>query len=50
MLRSQFWEPEHWPGLMGLPRLAVTTVDAGKLDLNPQEIHEIVKNDRRERL
>ena len=50
MIRSKLWEPEHWPDLDGLPRLAQTMVDAGKLELSEQEMHEIVVNDESERL
>jgi PPOX class probable FMN-dependent enzyme len=50
MIRSKLWEPDHWPNLDGLPRLAQTMVDAGKLELSEQEMHEIVVNDERERL
>ena len=50
MIRSKLWDPEHWPDLDGLPRLAQTMVDAGKLELSEQEMHEIVVNDEQERL
>jgi len=50
MIRSKLWETEHWPDLEGLPRLAETMVDAGKLDLTESQMHEIVLNDERERL
>ncbi len=50
MIRSKLWEAEHWPDLAGLPRLAETMVDAGKLDLSESQMHEIVLNDERERL
>ncbi|MEM7707812.1 MAG: MSMEG_1061 family FMN-dependent PPOX-type flavoprotein [Pseudomonadota bacterium] len=50
MIRSQLWQSEHWPSLDGLPRLAQTMVDAGKLELTESEMHEIVINDERERL
>lgn len=50
MIRSKLWQPEHWPELDGLPRLAETMVDAGKLELSESEMHRIVENDERERL
>ena len=50
MIRSKLWQPQDWPGLDGLPRLAQTMVDAGKLELTEDEMHEIVANDERERL
>lgn len=50
MIRSKLWQPDHWPGLEGLPRLAETMVDAGKLELSEEEMHAIVINDESERL
>ncbi|MFY0991148.1 pyridoxamine 5'-phosphate oxidase family protein [Halomonas sp. C05BenzN] len=50
MIRSKLWQPEHWPDLEGLPRLAQTMVDAGNLELTENEMHRIVINDERERL
>ncbi len=50
MIRSKLWQSDHWPDLDGLPRLAETMVDAGKLDLTPVQMHEIVLNDERKRL
>ncbi|TFH86211.1 pyridoxamine 5'-phosphate oxidase family protein [Billgrantia azerbaijanica] len=50
MLRSKLWQPEHWPDLEGLPRLAQTMVDAGNLALTEDEMHRIVADDERERL
>ena len=50
MKRSKLWEHEVWPNLEGLPRLAATMVDAGKLELTENEMHEIVINDEVERL
>jgi hypothetical protein len=50
MIRSKLWDPAHWPNLDGLPRLAETMVDAGKLELSESEMHQIVENDERERL
>jgi PPOX class probable FMN-dependent enzyme len=50
MIRSKLWQTEHWPDLQGLPRLAQTMVDGGKLELAEGEMHEIVVNDERERL
>lgn len=50
IVRSKLWEQDAWPDLNGLPRLAQTMVDAGKLDLSAEEMHETVLNDERERL
>ncbi|MFT5573090.1 MAG: putative pyridoxine 5'-phosphate oxidase superfamily flavin-nucleotide-binding protein [Cryomorphaceae bacterium] len=50
MIRSKLWKPESWPDLDGLPRLAETMVNAGKLDISESEMHEIIVNDERERL
>ena len=50
MLRSKLWQPEQWPSLEGLPRLAETMVDAGKLELSESEMHEIIVKNERERL
>jgi PPOX class probable FMN-dependent enzyme len=50
MIRSSLWKTERWPDLDGLPRLAQTMVDAGKLELTEAEMHEIVVNDEQERL
>jgi len=50
MIRSRLWTPEYWPDLQGLPRLAETMVDAGKLELSESEMHKIVLNDELERL
>jgi uncharacterized protein len=50
MIRSKLWKQEHWPNLDGLPRLAETMVDAGKLEISENEMHEIVVNDERDRL
>ncbi|MGD2075343.1 MAG: hypothetical protein PVG38_10555, partial [Gammaproteobacteria bacterium] len=50
MIRSKLWQPQDWPSLEGLPRLAETMVEAGKLKLPEGEMHDIVVNDERERL
>lgn len=50
MIRSKLWEPDHWPELDGLPRLAETMVDAGKLEMSESQMHDIVLNDERTRL
>ena len=50
MIRSGLWKTEQWPDLEGLPRLAETMVEAGKLPLSEEEMHDIVLNDERERL
>jgi len=50
MIRSKLWQQEHWPDLEGLPRLAQTMVDAGRLELSEADLHSLVVNDERERL
>ncbi|PHQ67644.1 MAG: pyridoxamine 5'-phosphate oxidase [Robiginitomaculum sp.] len=50
MIRSKLWQVDHWPSLDGLPRLAQTMVDAGKLELSESQMHDIVVNDEQERL
>lgn len=50
MIRSKIWDETNWPDLAGLPRLAETMVDAGKLELSEEEMHEIVVNDEKKRL
>lgn len=50
MIRSKLWKPQEWPSLDGLPRLAQTMVDAGRLDLKEKDMHAIVVNDEEQRL
>lgn len=50
MIRSRLWQPDRWPDLTGLPTLAQTMVDAGKLELSEAAMHQIVQDDERERL
>ena len=50
MIRSKLWQPERWPDLAGLPRLAETMVDAGELELTEAEMHRIVEDDEVRRL
>lgn len=50
MIRSKLWQPDHWPSLEGLPRLADTMVDAGKLGMPADIVHEFVVQDEEERL
>jgi hypothetical protein len=50
MIRSRLWQPDQWPDLEGLPTLAQTMVDAGKLELSEAAMHRIVLDDERERL
>jgi PPOX class probable FMN-dependent enzyme len=50
MIRSKLWQPLYWPSLEGLPSLAETMVDAGRLELTETEMHRIVEDDERERL
>jgi PPOX class probable FMN-dependent enzyme len=50
MVRSQLWQPEHWPALDGLPSLAETMKDATDFDAPVEFIDERVREDERERL
>ena len=50
MIRFKLWEFDHWPDLEGLPRLAETMVDAGKLEISESQMHDIVLNDEKTRL
>lgn len=50
IIRSKLWQPQHWPTLEGLPRLAQTMVDAGRLELTEADMHSIVEDDERRRL
>ena len=42
MIRSKLWQHEKWPSLEGLPRLAETMVNAGKLDLTEEEKNQLI--------
>jgi len=50
MVRSGLWQPDRWPSLDGLPRLAETMVDAGKLEITEREMHEIIVKNEKDRL
>ncbi len=50
MIRSKLWQQDSWPDLAGLPRLARTMVDAGKLELTEDEMHRYVVEDEKDRL
>jgi predicted pyridoxine 5'-phosphate oxidase superfamily flavin-nucleotide-binding protein len=50
MIRSKLWKTDGWPSLEGLPRLADTMVDALKLDVSADVVHELVLDDEKERL
>ena len=45
MVRSKLWQPDAWPSLDGLPRLAETMVDAAKQELSEEEVRRLVEND-----
>ena len=45
MIRSNLWNIEAWPSLNGLPSLAETMVDAGRLDESVEEMQNIVDGD-----
>ncbi|MGB7304961.1 MAG: MSMEG_1061 family FMN-dependent PPOX-type flavoprotein [Burkholderiaceae bacterium] len=50
MVRSDLWNPLAWPSLDGLPSLAQTMVDAGRLADSVQEMQRVVDDDERTRL
>lgn len=50
VIRSGLWEPERWSGTEGLPSLARTMIDHGKLGMTEQELAEDIKDDEKERL
>jgi PPOX class probable FMN-dependent enzyme len=50
IIRSDLWNPQGWPALEGLPNLAQTMVDGGKLPMPVEELEEIIKQDESERL
>jgi uncharacterized protein len=50
VIRSKLWDSAQWPQLAGLPSLAQTMVDAGKLDETVEEMHALIEKDARERL
>lgn len=50
VIRSKLWDGAHWPELAGLPSLAQTMVDAGKLEETVEEMHALIEKDARDRL
>lgn len=50
VIRSRLWDSAHWPELAGLPSLAQTMVDAGKLEETLDEMQALIEKDARERL
>lgn len=50
VIRSKLWDSAQWPQLAGLPSLAQTMVDAGKLDETVEEMHALIEKDARDRL
>jgi hypothetical protein len=50
IVRSKLWSPEAWPAIDGLPSLAQTMVDGGRLDVSVPEMQEIIDNDEKQRL
>lgn len=50
VIRSKLWDGAHWPELAGLPTLAQTMVDAGKLKETVEEMQALIEKDAKERL
>lgn len=50
VIRSKLWEPDSWPDLAGLPTLAQTMVDHGKLEKSVDEMQSIIEGDAQNRL
>lgn len=50
MLRSQLWNVSGWPDVKGLPGLAQTMVDAGRLRESVDEMQALIAKDIDERL
>lgn len=50
IVRSNLWSADKWPNLDGLPRLAQTMVDAGRLHESVPEMQAIIDDDERGRL
>ena len=50
MIRSDMWAPDKWPDSSGLPSIAQTMIDAGKLDMSYEDADALVVNDEQTRL
>ena len=50
VIRSKLWDGADWPELAGLPTLAQTMVDAGKLKETVEEMQALIEKDAKERL
>ena len=50
VVRAKLWTPDAWPPLDGLPSLAQTMVDGGRLKESVEEMQAIVDKDARDRL
>ena len=50
VIRSKLWDEGAWPELAGLPSLARTMVDGGKLEESLEEMQALIEKDARERL
>jgi PPOX class probable FMN-dependent enzyme len=50
MVRSHLWEPEHWPGLEGVPTMAQALVAHAKLAQSAEEVQASIDEGVRERL
>lgn len=50
VIRSKLWDSTQWPELTGLPSLAQTMVDGGKLKETVEEMHALIEKDAQDRL
>ena len=50
VIRAKLWDAGAWPELAGLPSLARTMVDGGKLEESLEEMQALIEKDARERL
>jgi len=50
VVRSKLWDSTQWPEVAGLPSLAQTMVDGGKLTETVEEMQALIEKDARERL
>jgi PPOX class probable FMN-dependent enzyme len=50
VIRSKLWDSTQWPQLDGLPSLAQTMVDGGKLKETVDEMQTLIDKDARDRL
>lgn len=50
VIRSKLWDKAAWPELAGLPSLARSMVDGGKLEESLEEMQALIEKDARKRL